>query len=247
LRELPGIGTYTAGAIAAIAFDRPEAAVDANAERVVARLFAVEQPLPKAKVRLRELAQAVVPNKRAGDFAQALMDLGSLICTPRRPACARCPWSNECLARERGIQETLPVKAAKMLRPLKRGAAFVAVDRSGAVLLVKRPDKGLLGGMMQPPLGPWGDAFPSAKEALLQSPFRASWTKRAGIVRHGFTHFELEIEVHVAEVTKRPAVDGRWVRDLSGVALPTLMKKIVRHGQSQPEPTLHQARSARRR
>ncbi len=204
LRKLSGIGAYTAGAIAAIAFDRAEAAVDANAERVLARLFAVDEPMPKAKVRLRELGQSLVREKRAGDFAQALMDLGSLICTPKNPSCVRCPWSNGCEARRRGIQEALPVKAAKMPRPLKRGAAFVATDRSGAVLLVKRPEKGLLGGMMQPPLGPWSENFPTSKEASMQAPFRSNWRKRGGIVRHGFTHFELEIEVYVTEVLKHP-------------------------------------------
>ena len=200
LRKLPGIGAYTAGAIAAIAFDAREAAVDANAERVLARVFAVEEPMPKAKVRLRVLGQSLVPAKRAGDFAQALMDLGSAICTPKRPACSACPWSKHCEARKRGIQEMLPVKGAKAVRPLKRGAAFVARDAKGAVLLEKRPENGLLGGMLQPPLGPWSEDFPSAKEALLQAPFRAAWKKRAGIVRHGFTHFELEIEIYVVEL-----------------------------------------------
>ena len=232
LRTLPGVGEYTSGAIAAIAFDRREAAVDANAERVLARLFAVEEATPKAKPRLRELCRTLVPEKRAGDFAQALMDLGSLICTPKRPRCGACPLAKDCEALERGIQEELPRRAAKAARPLRRGAAFVARDRSGAILLVNRAEKGLLGGMMQPPLGPWSERFPSAKEALLQAPFRAAWTKRIGIVSHGFTHFELELEVYVAEVSKRPSIgefDARWVRDLSSVALPTLMKKIIGH------------------
>jgi A/G-specific adenine glycosylase len=227
LRKLPGIGAYTAGAIAAIAFDAREAAVDANAERVLARIFAVEEPMPKAKVRLRVLGQSLVPAKRAGDFAQALMDLGSAICTPRRPACSACPWSKDCEARKRGIQEMLPVKGAKAVRPLKRGAAFVARDARGAVLLEKRPEKGLLGGMLQPPLGPWSEDFPSAKEALLQAPFRAAWKKRAGIVRHGFTHFELEIEVYEATIRNRPVVAGKWIVDLSTAALPTVMRKVL--------------------
>ena len=232
LRRLPGVGEYTAGAIAAIAFDRREAAVDANAERVLARLFAIEEAMPKAKRELRELCLSLVPEKRAGDFAQALMDLGSLICTPKRPACARCPWSKECEAYRRGIVEELPRKAAKAERARKRGAAFVARDRTGAVLLVKRPQKGLLGGMMQPPLGPWSERFPSTKEAMLQAPFRAQWMKRPGVVSHGFTHLELEIEVYVVQVTRRPGygdVSARWVRDLSTVASPTVMKKIVGH------------------
>ena len=236
LRELPGVGDYTAGAIAAIAFDLPHAAMDANAERVIVRAFAIDEPLPKSKPAMRAALQALVPQKRAGDFAQALMDLGSLVCTTKRPACARCPWIAGCEARRRGIQETLPVKAAKAARPMKRGAAFVARDVEGAVLLVKRPEKGLLGNMMQPPLGPWTDAFPSTDEALKQAPFKANWKKRAGVVTHGFTHFELEIEVYAAELAKRPKIDGRWVGDLSTAALPTVMKKIVRHALADNGP-----------
>ena len=252
LRALPGVGTYTSGAIAAIAFDRREAAVDANAERVLARLFAVVEPMPAAKARLRALGHELVPQMRAGDFAQALMDLGSLICTPKRPNCARCPWSSDCKARKFGIQNTLPTKAPKSVRPLKRGAAFVARDRSGAVLLVKRPEKGLLGAMLQPPLGPWTGAFPSAKEASLQAPFRAKWQKLAGIVRHGFTHFELEVEVYLAEVASRPTeFQGKWVAsdNLMHQALPTVMKKIVQHALDDDAPLLRTsyARSARRR
>jgi A/G-specific adenine glycosylase len=230
LRALPGVGEYTAGAIAAIAFDLPYAAMDANAERVIARYAAIDEPLPKSKPAMREALQALVPSSRAGDFAQALMDLGSAICTPKRPACMSCPWFEDCLARKRGIQELLPVKGAKAVRPLRRGAAFVVRDPTGAVLLVKRPEKGLLGSMMQPPLGPWTDMFPSSAEAAKQAPFTAKWKKRIGIVRHGFTHFELEIEVYVTDVAKRPAFEGRWVRDLSTAALPTVMKKIVLHG-----------------
>jgi A/G-specific adenine glycosylase len=250
LRALRGIGTYTAAAIAAIAFDSREAAMDANAERVVARLFAIETPMPKAKREIRAQGQSLVPEKRTGDFAQALMDLGSAICTPKRPACANCPLGGACKARAKGIQELLPVKAPERVRPLKRGAAFVVRDAKGAVLLMRRPEDGLLGGMMQPPLGPWTDDFPSAKEALLQAPFRAAWEKRAGIVRHGFTHFALEIEVYVADVGKRPLHgDGKWVArdDLASVALPTAMRKILEHALDDGGPLFAQARSARRR
>ncbi len=200
LRALPGVGPYTAGAIAAIAFDRSEAAMDANAERVVARLFAFDTPLPGGKPQLRKLGQSLVPEKRAGDFAQALMDLGSAICTVKRPSCARCPLEKMCEGRKRGIAEGLPAKSPKAERPLKRGAAFVVRDADGAVLLVKRPEKGLLGGMLEPPLGPWTAKFPSNEEAIGQAPFQAAWKKLPGVVRHGFTHFELEIEVWTAEV-----------------------------------------------
>jgi A/G-specific adenine glycosylase len=247
LRALPGIGGYTAGAIAAIAYDERQAAMDANAERVIARLYAVEIPLPKAKKQLHALGMALVP-ERAGDFAQALMDLGSTICTPKRPACANCPWTDECMARRRGIQENLPIKAPKAARPLKRGAAFVARDRTGSVLLIKRPDKGLLASMLEPPQGDWSEDFPSKLSALKQAPFAADWKRRAGLVRHGFTHFELEIEVYFADLAKRPKTNGQWVSaaNLRDVALPTVMRKIVEHGLDEGGP-LFQTSSARKR
>jgi A/G-specific adenine glycosylase len=237
LRALPGVGGYTSAAIAAIAHDEKQAAMDANAERVIARLFAVKTPLPRGKKEMHAHCQALVP-ERAGDFAQALMDLGSAICTPKRPACPNCPLSADCKARLLGIQEQLPVKAPKMARPLKRGAAFVVRDPSGAVLLVKRPDKGLLASMLEPPLGPWAEEFPSGARALKQAPFEAKWKKRPGIVRHGFTHFELETEVYVAEVTRRPKFEGNWIaaERLRAVALPTVMRKIVEHGLDEGGP-----------
>lgn len=251
LRVLPGIGTYTSGAVAAIAFDECEAAMDANADRVVARYYALCEPLPKIKPRLRTFGQALVPQSRAGDFVQALMDLGAAICTPKRPNCANCPWTEDCAARIQNIQETLPMKGAKMLRPLRRGVAFVAHDRTGAVLLVKRPEKGLLGGMAEPPMGPWVAEFPSTAEAMKLAPFKAVWKKRAGIVRHGFTHFELEIEVYVALIAKRPQTDGKWVKDLANAALPTLMRKIIEHGLDEGGPLFtrpkFQDKSARKR
>jgi len=249
LRALPGVGGYTAGAIAAIAYDEQQAAMDANAERVIARLYAVRTPMPKAKAELHELGQALVP-ARAGDFVQALMDLGSAVCTPKRPDCHNCPWTNECQARKLGIQEALPVKAPKIARPLKRGAAFVARDPRGAVLLVKRPDKGLLASMLEPPLGPWAEGFPSPAKAMKQAPFVADWKKRPSIVRHGFTHFELEIEVYFAEIVKRPTMSGgRWVprEDLPNVALPTVMRKIVEHGFDEGGPLFAYTSSARKR
>ncbi|HUO93715.1 MAG TPA: A/G-specific adenine glycosylase [Rhizomicrobium sp.] len=269
LRKLPGIGAYTSGAIAAIAFDEREAAVDANAERVLSRLYAVEEPLPEAKPELRRLGQTLVPASRAGDFAQALMDLGATICTPKRPSCGNCPWTEDCEGRKKGIAETLPRKGAGRVRPLKRGAAFIVRDAKDRVLLVKRPEKGLLGGMLEPPLGPWSEAFPSHAEAMLQAPFRGAWTKRAGVVRHGFTHFELEIEVYVSE-RGRPARikssskgadetsalrhgafadEANWIHidKLKDSAIPTVMRKILEHGLDEGGPLFAQARSARRR
>jgi A/G-specific adenine glycosylase len=231
LRNLPGIGPYTAGAIAAIAFDAPEAAVDANAERVIARYFALEDPLPKAKTELHRLTQSLVPQKRAGDFAQALMDLGALICTPKRPACPNCPWAEECRGRARGIAESLPRKAPVRERPLRRGAAFVVRNANGAILVERRPEKGLLGGMLQPPLGPWTAKFPARSEAAAQAPFAAEWKRRPGIVRHGFTHFELEIQVWCIEIPSRRKTGGLWLApdELAHAALPTVMRKIIAH------------------
>jgi A/G-specific adenine glycosylase len=231
LRKLPGIGVYTAGAVAAIAFGAPEAAVDANAERVIARYFAIGDPLPGAKPELRRFAQSLVPKNRAGDFAQALMDLGALVCTPRRPDCEKCPWAEDCRARARGIAESLPRKAAERDRPLRRGVAFVGRNGNGAILLEKRPEKGLLGGMLQPPLGPWTGEFPTRGEALAQAPFRADWQRRPGLVRHGFTHFELEVQVWRAEVPSRHSAIGLWLApdELSRAALPTVMRKIIAH------------------
>jgi A/G-specific adenine glycosylase len=248
LRKLPGIGDYTAGAIAAIAFDKREAAVDANAERVLARYFAVDKPLPKAKPELRRLAQTLVPEIRAGDFAQALMDLGALICTPRRPACGKCPWAKTCRAYALGNPEAFPKKSAERVRPLKRGAAFVARDATGAVLLVRRPERGLLGGMLQPPLGPWSAKFPGADEAMAQAPFAAKWTRRTGFVKHGFTHFELEIEVWRVELKRRNGFAGSWVhpRDLHEVALPTVMRKIIVHAFDDEKKVHTEARRRRK-
>jgi A/G-specific adenine glycosylase len=248
LRELPGVGGYTAGAIAAIAYDERQAAMDANAERVIARLYAVETPMPKAKAELHVYGMALVP-QRAGDFVQALMDLGSAICTPKRPDCGNCPWELPCQARQRGIQEQLPVKSPKVARPLRRGAAFVVTDKDGDVLLRKRPDKGLLASMLEPPLGPWEEDFPSRGKALKQAPFEAAWRKRAGVVRHGFTHFELEIEVYAATVSRRPKTTGQWVPTdkLRAVALPTVMRKIVEHGLDEGGPLFQATISARRR
>ena len=247
LRALPGVGAYTAGAIAAIAYDLPEAAMDANAERVIARLFAVKETLLKAKEKIRALGQSLVPQKRAGDFAQALMDLGSAICTPKQPACMSCPLFDDCEGRKQSIQNELPVKGEKALRPLRRGAAFVARDATGAVLLVKRPENGLLGGMVQPPLGPWTERFPSKAEAMRQAPFEADWKKRMGIVRHGFTHFELEVEVYAVELDRRPKAEGKWVADLSEAALPTVMRKLLAQAWDQGAASGSYTKSARNR
>jgi A/G-specific adenine glycosylase len=253
LRQLPGVGAYTAGAIAAIAFDEREAAMDANAERVIARFFAIREPMPAAKAAVRRAGQSLVPKARPGDFAQALMDLGASVCTPRQPVCGSCPWEPACRGRHLGIAADLPTREAERKRPLKRGAAFVARDSTGAVLLVRRPTNGLLGAMMQPPLGPWTDRFPCADEAFRQAPFSASWTKRPGVVTHGFTHFELEIEAYYAELSRRHALtlgaEHLWVKpgQMDEVALPTVMRKIIVHALKDAKVASAQVRSARKR
>jgi len=231
LRKLPGVGAYMAAAIAAIAFNERAAAMDANAERVLARLFAVEAPLPKSKPQLASMAETLVPVERPGDFAQALMDLGSNVCTVKNPLCGQCPVALHCRARAMGIAEQLPRKAPKRARPLKRGAAFVAFDPEGAVYLVRRPEKGLLGGMLEPPLGEWTGAFPKKALAVEQAPFIGNWNEKPGFVRHVFTHFVLELQVWAARFKSRPNGEGTWLtpEQLKGAALPTVMKKVIGH------------------
>lgn len=227
LRALPGIGPYTAAAIAAIAFDRPAAVVDGNIERVFTRLFEISTPLPSAKTEIRALVGKATPLERPGDFAQALMDLGASLCTPRRPACALCPLMEPCQARQSGRQEQFPVKPPKKEKPIRLGAAFVAERGDGAVLLVKRPDKGLLGGMSAVPTSNWtvrGDGATGTAAA----PFAADWRSK-GAISHVFTHFELRLEIFHAVVTSAPDHDGWWSdgESLPGEALPTVMKKAL--------------------
>jgi A/G-specific adenine glycosylase len=238
LRELPGIGGYTAAAIAAIAFDQPAMPVDGNIERVIARLYALPTPLPAGKVEIARLARALMPALRAGDFAQAVMDLGATLCTPKRPACALCPWNAACRAYARGEAELFPVRAPKREGSLRRGAAFVAHRADDRVLLRTRPARGLLGGMAEVPTTAWAADFEETK-ALHEAPriigSRKSilWRKTAGVVRHVFTHFPLELTVYRAEVpraAKAPA-GTRWVEiaRLGDEALPSLMRKVVAH------------------
>jgi A/G-specific adenine glycosylase len=235
LRALPGIGPYTASAIAAIAFDRRTMPVDGNIERVVSRLYAVEEALPQAKPRILELAATLLADTRAGDSAQALMDLGSSICTPKKPACALCPLNEDCAARARGDQETFPRKAPKKSGVLRRGAAFV-VTRGDELLVRSRPEKGLLGGMTEVPGSDWL-AGQEDKAALKQAPELAGvprWHRKAGVVTHVFTHFPLELVIYTASVPARTkAPKGmRWVpiATLADEALPNVMRKAIAHG-----------------
>ena len=222
LRQLPGIGPYTAAAIAAIAFDLPEAVVDGNVERVMARLFAIETPLPGAKPELIARAARLTPALRPGDYAQAVMDLGATICTPRNPACGRCPWAARCKARARGIAAELPRRAPKPEKPIRRGHAYLARRADGAWLLERRPGRGLLGGMLGWPGSDWGENPAPAP------PVAAEWRALDAELRHTFTHFHLRLALHIAEVgpaarpkrgTFRPQAEFRPAE------LPTLMRK----------------------
>ena len=231
LLTLPGIGAYTAAAIAAIAFDRRASPVDGNIERVIARLYAVEEELPAAKPRIRALAEQLTPARRAGDFAQAMMDLGATICTPKKPACVLCPWREPCAARVRGDQESFPRKAEKKTGALRRGAAFVVL-RDDHILLRTRPEKGLLGGMTEVPTTEWSKDFDGSSAA--GAPFRnATWRRIPGHVDHVFTHFPLQLIVHAAKVSKATrAPDGmRWTSldALDAEALPNVMRKVIAH------------------
>ncbi len=235
LRALPGIGPYTAAAIGAIAFDIRTMPVDGNIERVVSRLYAVEEPLPQAKPLIQQLAATLLGPSRAGDSAQALMDLGSSICTPKKPACALCPLNDGCAARLRGDQETFPRKAPKKSGALRRGAAFI-VTRGDELLVRTRPEKGLLGGMTEVPGSDWL-AGHDDKAALQQAPVLKAvkrWHRKAGVVTHVFTHFPLELVVYTAKVAARtpPLAGMRWVpiATLAGEALPNVMRKAIAHG-----------------
>ena len=240
LRSLPGIGTYTAGAIAAIAFGKRHAAVDGNVERVISRLYAIETPLPDSKPEIRQKTQALVPQSCPGDFAQALMDLGATICTPKSPDCPNCPWAEHCAGLKRGIAASLPLKRPKKKVPLRCGVAFWIERDDGAVLLRRRPEKGLLGGMMEVPSTAWGEA---ASHPEPQAPLAADWASVPGLVTHTFTHFHLELQVmraaRIIDGAFRDDGDYRWTlrEDLAEEALPTIMRKIVAHALGEvPKP-----------
>jgi len=236
LKQLPGIGDYTSAAIAAIAFDIPAAVVDGNVERVVSRLFAIKTMMPQAKVEIRRFTEQLTPQIRPGDYAQAMMDLGATICTPKKPACILCPLNDNCAALLEGEPELYPVKAPKKARPVRYGAAFIIVSPQGEVYLRKRADKGLLAGMSEVPNSDWIAADESATpEHLAQltnadlAPFAAQWQPN-GSITHIFTHFELRLSVYKADVTSVPPSNNSWwvaQSSLSEEALPTVMKKAI--------------------
>jgi len=225
LRKLPGLGAYTAAAVAAIAFDKRAVVVDANVERVVARLFAITEPLPRGRAAIRAAAEAITPHQRAGDFAQAMMDLGATICTPRDPKCLLCPLAAECTGRARGDPALYPVKAAKRARPSRIGTAFW-IERDGQVWLVRRPAKGMLGGMRALPDDGWSARADGSGDA----PLRGSW-RAGGVVRHGFTHFDLELglAIYAGSSWGELAGQGEWwpVSEIEAAGLPTLFAKAT--------------------
>jgi A/G-specific adenine glycosylase len=225
LRSLPGLGPYTAAAVGAIAFDRPTNVVDGNVERVISRLFAVESPLPDAKPELKRLAATLVRDDRPGDWAQALMDLGATVCRPKAPLCDRCPLASHCAALATGAPESFPRKRAKAARPHRHGVAYV-LTRGDAVALVRRPPKGLLGGMLALPTSEWRPERWSEAEAVAAAPADAEW-RGVGEVEHGFTHFTLTLQLFRAE---GDAAEVIWSprRDLD--ALPSVFLKAARAG-----------------
>ncbi len=223
LRKLPGVGEYTAAAVAAIAFERPVVAIDANVARVASRLFAERDP--KAA---KALARGLAPDARPGDFVQALMDLGATVCKPKAPDCGNCPLNAPCAARARGEAEAYPPRKKKPPKPNRYGVAFWA-ERGGAVLVRRRPEKGLLGGMAEFPSTPWRETPWSEEEARREAPIAAEWRELPGAVRHGFTHFNLELKVWIGNARREHVKDGKWVGIglLDGEALPTVMKKVA--------------------
>jgi len=224
LLKLPGIGPYTASAISAIAFGQSETVVDGNVERVMSRLHAVETPLPDAKPQLTALAEILTPDERPGDYAQAVMDLGATICSPKSPACGICPWRDPCVARSLGIQAELPKKTPKKPKPIRLGIAYAARRDDGAWLLERRPDKGLLGGMLGWPGTDWAEVCPDPTP-----PIDLEWQDSGVEVRHTFTHFHLRLQVLIAEApTDVPTSRGMFLapKDFRPSDLPTVMRKV---------------------
>jgi A/G-specific adenine glycosylase len=234
LRALPGVGPYTASALRAIVHEAPSVPVDGNVLRVMARLHRVEAPLPHAADHLRDLAGRLASDERPGHVAQALMDLGATVCRPRRPACLVCPWRPACRAHWAGIAELLPRRATKGQRPLRRGLAFLLARADGAILFRRRPPGGLLGGLHELPSSPWQEGPLDIDRALDHAPSTTSWRLHPKTVRHGFTHFVLELALAEARIDGAAVIvdpaGGIWCppAELDRLALPTLVRKLLR-------------------
>jgi A/G-specific adenine glycosylase len=234
LRALPGIGPYTASALRAIVHGAPAVPVDGSVLRIMARLHGVDAPLPSAAARLRDLAGRLASEHRSGHVAQALMDLGATVCRPRRPACLVCPWRPACRAHLAGIAEELPRRAPRRERPVRRGVAFVLARPDGAVLFRRRPLGGLLGGLHELPSSPWQEGPLDLERALAHAPAATDWRLRSTTVRHGFTHFVLELalaEASTGSAGSHPEIPaGIWClpSEMGRLALPTLMRRLLR-------------------
>jgi len=238
LRRLPGIGAYTAAAIAAIAFGERAIVIDGNVDRVITRLHAIETPLLRAKAQIRGYAEALTPQTRPGDFAQAMMDLGATICTPRAPACGLCPFNVTCQAHARLTPLAFPVRAPRTVSPERVGAVYFIADQNGAVMVRTRAARGLLGGMSELPGTDW-IAADSAPDWSAAAPPGASITRSAGAVRHVFTHFALTLQVYVCAAAPGCVLPpgARWVApaDLAQEAFPTLMRKALACARNVPD------------
>jgi len=234
LRALPGVGAYTAAAVAAIAFGEPAAAVDGNVARIMARLAALPTPWPQARAAIAAATAALVPADRPGDFAQALMDLGAMVCRPRNPACAACPLNPDCAAALAGDPESYPRRAAAKARPVRLGAAYFAFRSDGAFLARRRPPKGLLGATLELPGRPWRTAADGGADEA--TPFAARWRRLPGEVEQVFTHFTLRLTVSIAEVDAAPrgASDLFWVAatDAASAGFSSVMLKAIAHARA---------------
>ncbi len=228
LKTLPGIGDYTAAAITAIGFDTHAAVVDGNIERVVARLERLETPLPAAKVPIKATMHAITPTTRPGDFAQAMMDLGATLCTPKKPTCSLCPLESDCKAAHSDDVERFPLKPPRKVRPVRRGAAYVAITANGSIWLRQRANSGLLAGMSEVPTSDW-TARRDGALGIEAAPFKGNW-RETGTIKHVFTHFELRLDVYRLDLPVEKPFDGGWwssQADVFSEALPTVMKKAI--------------------
>lgn len=231
LLSLPGVGPYTAAAVAAIGFGKDAVPVDVNIERVIARLYAIDKPLPSRKVDIKRFAKTLLPKQRTGDFAQALMDFGAIVCRRKKPRCSICLLKKECAGFKQGDPERLPFHPPKKIRPTRYGTVFWLECEDGSVLVQRREEMGLLGGMIEFPSSPWQDELPVESVLLSYAPSDASWEKIEGTVKHVFSHFYLVLDIRKASILNKIPENSMWCKpaDFNKLALPTLMKKVANH------------------